>query len=548
VKEPAICYTSHRIKDLREQDAMTKNLHAFMQDTTQSLIPLHTAYSSAMWEAATTGDARANEREKEAQVDLMRFWSNEARFLTANEFLASADIGDAITAREIKRIYLSAAKAQQDEESIQKITELEALIRNHYYNYRAEIDHKRVTDNELEHVLRTSSNSDEVRDAWEASKQIGALVADEVRELARMRNRAARNQGYRDHFQRSLILNEIDEEELFAIFDDLDAATMDPFMEYKADLDLALANRFGIKPDELRPWHFGDRFFQEVPLIDDYNPDTLFEGKDLVDLAIQTYTGLGLDVEDIVQRSDLYPREGKNQHAFCIDLDREGDVRTLNNLEPSLKWMNTLLHELGHAVYDKYIDRSLPWILRTPPHTLSTEAIALLMGSVTRQETWLTGVLGLSPADASALSAYLSNHSREGRLVFTRWVLVMTNFERAMYGDPEADLDKIWWDLVEKHQLLQKPEGREAPDWAAKYHIPLVPVYYQNYELGSLLASQLEHSILKEVGGFIGNPSAGRWLIERVFLPGNREDWSSHVTSVTGEPLDPSYFVNSISK
>ena len=42
--------------------------------------------------------------------------------------------------------------------------------------------------------------------------------------------------------------------------------------------------------------------------------------------------------------------------------------------------MDTMLHEFGHAVYDKYVNPSLPYLLRTVAHTNSTEAVALMMG------------------------------------------------------------------------------------------------------------------------------------------------------------------------
>ena len=58
--------------------------------------------------------------------------------------------------------------------------------------------------------------------------------------------------------------------------------------------------------------------------------------------------------------SDLYARDGKSQHAFCIDIDREGDVRVLCNVEPNERWMETMLHEFGHAVYDRERDRDAP--------------------------------------------------------------------------------------------------------------------------------------------------------------------------------------------
>jgi peptidyl-dipeptidase A len=113
-----------------------------------------------------------------------------------------------------------------------------------------------------------------------------------------------------------------------------------------------------------------------------------------------------------------------------------------------------------------------------------------------------------------------------------------------MYADPESDLDTLWWDLVERYQGLRRPEGRKAPDWAAKYHVALVPVYYQNYELGFLVSAQLMNRIVRPAGGFTGRKAAGEWLQEKVFRSGARQDWSTHIASATGEPLNPRYFVD----
>jgi peptidyl-dipeptidase A len=264
-------------------------------------------------------------------------------------------------------------------------------------------------------------------------------------------------------------------------------------------------------------------------------------------LAIRTYDEIGLEVRDILERSDLYPRPGKNQHAFCIDVDREGDIRTLNNLEPNLRWNSTLLHELGHAVYDKYIDRSLPWLLRQPAHTLTTEAIAILMAGLIGNRDWLTSVLGIPMEEAEQLAHRARQRQRASRLIFTRWSLVMTHFERGLYADPQGDLDTLWWDLKERFQRIVRPDGRKAPDWAAKYHIPLAPVYYQNYELGVLVTTQFEAHLKRDVGGLFNHEGAGRWLIEYVFKPGASEVWTKHVESVTGEPLTADYFMEAIS-
>jgi peptidyl-dipeptidase A len=526
---------------------VTQSAESFVHETVEAVRPLDKAHQLAEWEAAIHGTPEAIQRSQEAQATWMRFWADRDRYAQAKRMQDARAAKDPLLARQLKLVYLSAASNQQDDATIDELTRLQADVNAKYVNFRGRVGSKELNDNEIEAILHKSKDSAEVRETWEASKQIGAQVAESVRQLARVRNAAARSQGFRDHFQRSLTLDEIDENELLSLFADLEAATRKPYQELKARIDGLRAANFGVDRADLGPWHYGDRFFQEVPPLGQVNMDAPFEGKDLVALATATYDGLDLEVRDILARSDLYARPGKNQHAFCIHIDREGDIRTLNNLVPDKYWASALLHELGHGVYDKYIDRDLPWMLRQPAHTLSTEAIAQLMGGLTSEPAWLSGVLGLSRQEASRLSAPMRDHERAGRLIFTRWCLVMTYFELAMYADPERDLDTLWWDLVERYQMVRRPDGRRQPDWAAKIHIATVPVYYQNYELGFLVAHQFEDRIRRTAGGIVGEKKAGRWLLERVFKPGAKEDWAGHVRTATGELLNPKYFVRAAS-
>ncbi len=306
-----------------------------------------------------------------------------------------------------------------------------------------------------------------------------------------------------------------------------------------------MAERFGCTTAELRPWHYADPFFQEVPVEGGVDLDPYFAGADVVALTRRTYEGLGLDVDRILERSDLFPRDGKCQHAFCLDLDREGDVRVLANVVPDQYWMDTMLHELGHGVYDAGFDRALPWLLRDC-HLVVTEGIAILMGRQASEPDWLERVAGVSPAEAGALARALASARAAELLVFTRWVLVMTNFERALYGDPDGDLDATWWDLVERFQHVPRPDGRTAPDWAAKIHVALAPVYYHTYLYGQLVASQLGETLRREHGGIVDRPEAGAFLRENVFRPGLSLRWDALVASATGGPLSTAAFEREI--
>ena len=320
-----------------------------------------------------------------------------------------------------------------------------------------------------------------------------------MRELARLRNEAARTLGFRDWFALSVATSEMDETRLFETLDECDRLTGEAFATWKAATDARLAERFGCAPSELRPWHYEDPFFQEVPAAGGVDLTTVFADADVVELARATFAAIGIDTAPILGRSDLFSRDGKCQHAFCIDVDREGDVRVLANVEPDRYWADTMLHELGHGAYDIGFDGSLSWLLRDC-HLTMTEGIAILMGRLAQEAEWLREVAGVDADEAERLDGPLQAALAAELLVFTRWVLVMTNFERAFYADPEADLDATWWDLVARYQLLTPPEGRGAPDWAAKIHVACAPVYYHTYLYGNLVACQLRATIDARAG------------------------------------------------
>ncbi len=253
----------------------------------------------------------------------------------------------------------------------------------------------------------------------------------------------------------------------------------------------------------------------------------------------------GLDADDLIARSDFYEREGKDQHAFCISIDRSGDVRMLLNVKPTAEWMDTMLHETGHAVYDKFTASDLPFNLRDAAHILTTEGIAMLFGALAKNPTWLVGYVGADPEKVKELTPALLEQRQREQLIFARWTLVMFNFERALYENPEQDLNSLWYDLVERFQGLRRPEGRNAADWAAKPHFTIAPVYYHNYLLGELFAAQLRSTLARRVGhegpastlDFVGKKEIGDFLIKDLFGPGRSIPWQQFVEQVTGSKL-----------
>ncbi len=104
--------------------------------------------------------------------------------------------------------------------------------------------------------------------------------------------------------------------------------------------------------------------------------------------------------------------------------------------------------------------------------------------------------------------------------------------------------------MVEKYQGLKRVEGRNEPDWASKIHIATTPVYYHNYLIAELLASQFANTIGRTVlksanpfeSGFANNPEIGKYLVENVFHVGAKYPWNEMIKRATGEKLTSLYY------
>jgi peptidyl-dipeptidase A len=517
------------------------------------LEPLSLAYNLAYWRASVTSDADAEEEVARHDTALRTLFSSREEYAALRAIADAGGVREPRLARTLT-LLLHAYRGQQIEPAaIERLVRAERWLEGRFNAFRSTLDGRPVADNDLRQVLIESDDSALRRRAWEAAKQIGAEVAAELLELVRRRNEAARSIGFPDYYAMRLELDELDEHELFTLLDALERGTEEPFERYKRALDGRLAERFRVAPAELRPWHLPDPFFQSAPG-DGLELDRYFAGRRLEDLLRRSFGAIGLEVEGLLGRADLYERPGKSQHAFCLCIDRGGDVRVLCNLRSTEYWMSTLLHEFGHAVYDESIDRGLPFVLREPAHILTTEASAMLFGRLTRNGAWLEHVAGVPADEARAVAAACARATREQLLVQTRWMLVMCHMERALYRDPGQDLDALWWDLVERFQRVTRPDGRHAPDWASKLHFSTAPVYYHNYMLGEMMASQLQAHLRDEVcGGGPGGearrmtgPEVGAWLVERLYRPGRMQDWRGTLRGATGGALSAEAFVGEL--
>jgi len=536
--------------------AKEKQLERFIEIHIAKVEPLTTQANLAYWDASTTGMPEDYNKHKQFQLKIRQIYSDPQEYALLKDMKEFGQIWDARAVRQLDKLYNAYLKNQIEPELLEKLVDSDSKIQEKYNTFRGTVDGKKVTMSDIYTILTTEEDCRKRELAWRASKQVGDAIVDDLIELVKLRNEAARKVGFDNYHTLSIVTGEQNANELDRIFDELCELTGEPFSRLKKELDRILADGYGIAPEDLMPWHYHDPFFQRTPLVYDLDLDIYYRDQDVKVLAEKYYAGIGLDVGDILAKSDLYDREGKYPHAFSFEGDRHGDVRILCNLQNTERWMETILHELGHAVYSKYHNRKEPWLLREPAHSFTTEAIAMFFGRLSRNAAWMQEMLELPEAQRAKIEKVSTKYTRFQQILFARWAMVMYNFEKQLYADPDQDLNTLWWDLVEKYQFIKRPPGPVDAGWASKLHFTTAPCYYHNYMMGELLASQLHNHIVHKVlmlksdegVSYVGDRRVGDYLRGKVLGPGALYHWNEMIERATGESLTPKYFVNQFIK
>ncbi|MFN4111560.1 MAG: M2 family metallopeptidase, partial [Ignavibacteria bacterium] len=268
--------------------------------------------SLAYWNAAINGTEENWREVTKYQIEIIRLFRDRNYFEEIKKLHSRNSEFDPLIQRQIKILYNEFIPNQYDLKKLEEITNIQNKIENVFTTFRAKFDGKTLTDNEIDEILKNEINSSTLRKVWESSKEIGELIADDLINLVKLRNEQARSLGYKNYHEMSLILSELVPEEVDLLFKELENKTEAKFLEIKNQIDGLLAERYKIDKSELMPWHYQQRFFQEAPPVYSINFDYYFNDIDLVEITRNYFQSIGLDIDNLIQKSDLFERNGKN--------------------------------------------------------------------------------------------------------------------------------------------------------------------------------------------------------------------------------------------
>ncbi len=535
-----------------QKELTLKDYEKFVDQFETWYIPLSQEIKHAEYRAAISGSDLDYQIAADLNVKLNTKLSNKSSFKKIQEYRKSTIIENPQQLKELELIYNEFLFHQVSPSKMEDMVRINQSINQKFSTYQPNLNEHEYTNFEIDQILSTSLNSHELEQAWRAGKRVGKVVEEDFIKLVKLRNDASRSLGYDNYFDLRLRISGHDPFLLEEIYEEFDLITKDLYKDLKHQIDEKLSIIYSVPIGNLMPWHYQNLFFQDAPNIYRINFDEYYSGKDLIGLAEGFFSGIGLDISDVYERSHLLSDHKLSilPTATTINIDRQNDIRILADIDDSEKGMNTLLYESGLASYEKYIDKDLAFMLREPGHILIADAVATMFGRFSSNPDWIKETTGSEFNDEKKMRDHLQKHQMISKLIFARWAQVMYHFEKDLYENPDRDLNKHWWNLVEKYQRIKPPANHNFPDWLSKAHFITQPCTYHNYMLGELFACQLYHHInskiiLNEsncVLNCIGEPAVGEFLIKNIFQYGKIYNWDELVTKSTGESLNVDYY------
>lgn len=476
-------------------------------------------------------------------------FSNEKDFQLLHKLKKSGLITNPVLKRQLTVLYQSFMGPQVEADRYKKLRYAESNLWKSFSEVSIVIDKKKYTGSQLDSLQKYSSDITNLKSIHYAYREKGKQIAADIIQMVKIRNEFARSFGYTDYYQLALETKDQTPEKIKTLMDDIELKTRDQFFEAKSMIDKLLAKRYRISTAQLRAYHYTDERTSYLPRKFSDKMDSLYRDKDPIQLSAGFFDGIGLPVQDVIERSDLKSRQGKKSAGTNIlNIDFRNDLRMIATVNNNMDGMRKMMHLCGHASHFKNISDTIPYLLKDPNNVVA-EGIASFFENMVSNNLWLNSEFGMDSVSNKEYQLVCMHLMQVDRLYRFRRLLIKSVFEREIYSDPDQNLGELFYRLNAQYLGIRPPDDRNATDWATNSYFTSFSCSVHNYVLADLFAGQLQHYIEKYIlndnnRSYQNNKTIGNYLITSIYKHGDLLPWEQLIEQATGEPLNPLYFAN----
>lgn len=524
------------------------------------------AASLAEWRSNTMiveGDDTNKKATIAAEKALADFTGGKANIERASAFLKDKAKLTPLQVKQLEQVLFKAAgNPEIVKDLVAERIAAETAQNERLYGFDFKFDGKSTTPNDIDNILRESSDLAQRRRAWEASKEVGVGLKDGLADLRGLRNGVVKPLGYSSLFSYQSSQYGLSADEIMALMRQFNRELRPLYRELHTYARYELAKKYGRPvPDQIPADWLPNRWGQnwsDLVNVEGMDINAALKDKSpewVVKQAEDFYVSLGFPrlAKSFWDNSSLYPPPlgagyKKNNHASAWHLDNDKDIRSLMSVEPNADWYETAHHELGHVYYFiSYSNPDVPMLLRDGASPAYHEAMGTMIGMAAMQKPFLAG-RGLVSRDAKVDQMQALLKEALDKVVFIPFSAgTMSEFEYDLYEKnlPRDEFNKRWWELARKYQGIEPPTARDEKycDACSKTHINDDPASYYDYALSFVLLFQLHDHIARNIlkqdphaTDYYGNRQVGDFL-RKIMSPGASRDWRVVLRENTGEDL-----------
>src|SRR5438034_3394296 len=253
--------------------------------------------SEAQWTAVTDVTPEHDAAAEATGKAFAAFNGNAAIINEARELLMHQKELSEITVRQLKQLLLNAAEGPMtNPELVSKRVAAETKQASLMNGFEFKLNGQKITANEIDNKLEKSADLAERKAVWEASKEIGPALKQNLVALRDLRNGVAKEMKYPDYFSLEVAAYGMTTDEMLKMLDDWMATLRPLYLQLHTWAKYKLAEKFHQPLPKKIPAHWiNNRWGQKWPgLVEAANIDTYFEGRSadwIIKTAEQFYTG-----------------------------------------------------------------------------------------------------------------------------------------------------------------------------------------------------------------------------------------------------------------